>query len=197
MGNRNQHGWNHQKSNPQEIGSLFEAVGMSSFSLKASDLKGKRATYGAWHVAGSNALIGLEAKGSKVLAGVTAMPMSAWGWSSPGGDFAEFSTEVQSKSGVDVFDGPITDFIPQQWVNDYNSITVELNLGHHVVAENNSQQQGNDGNTSDARLLGGVEQRLDGSEARQYQGSYSNDIARGGSFHPEIVACKEQFNGNL
>lgn len=197
MGNHNQYGWNHQQSNAQEVSSLFKGVGVRTLGLKAPNLHGKRSSDGAWHVAGSNALVGLEAQGSKVLAGVAAMPVSTRGWSSPSGNFAELSREVQSKAGVNVFDGAVTNFVSNEWVENHDSIAVELDLGHHVVAKNDSQQQCNDGQAIDSCLLGGVEQRLDGSEARQNQGSDSNDITRGGSFHPEIVARKEQFNGNL
>mgnify|MGYP007070465846 CR=1 FL=1 len=197
MGNRNQYGWNYQQSNAQEVSSLFEAGRVFPFSLKAPNLHGKRSSDRAWHVAGSNALIGLEAQGSKVLAGVTAMSVSSGSWSSPSRNLAEFSGQGEGKSGVNVLNGTVTNFVSKQWVQNHDSIAVELNLGHHVVAENNSQQQGDDGQAINSRLLGGVEQRLDGGQARQRQGGYSNDIARGGSFHPEIVARKEQFNGNL
>ena len=197
MGNRNQYGWNYQQSNAQQVGSLLEAVRVSPFSLKASNLHGKRTSDRAWHVAGSNALVRLEAQGSKVFAGVAAMSVSSRSWSSPSRNLAEVTGQGQSKSGVNVLDGAVTNFVAKEWVQNHDSVAVELNLGHHVVAKNNSQQQGNDGQAISSRLLGGVEQRLDGGEARQRQGGYSNDIARGGSFHPEIVARKEQFNGNL
>lgn len=197
MGNRNQYGWNYQQSNAQQVGSLFEAVRVFPFSFKASNLHRKRTSDRAWHVAGSNALVGLEAQGSKVLAGVAAMSVSSGSWGSPSRNLAEFTGEGEGESGVNVFDGTVTNLVSQEWVQNHDLVTVELNLGHHVVTENNSEQQGNDGKAINSRLFGGVEQRLDGSEARQNQGSYSNDIARGGSFHPEIVARKEQFNGNL
>lgn len=197
MGNRNQYGWNHQQSNAQQVGSLFEAVGEFTFSLKASNLHGKRSSDGAWHVTWSHALVGLEAQGSKVLTGVAAMPVSSGSWGRPSGNLAKFSGQSQSKSGVNAFDSAVTDFKAKQWVENNDLVTVELNLGHHVEAKDNSQQQGNDGQAIDSRLLGREEQRLNGSEACQDQGGYSNDIARGGSFHPEIVARKEQFNGNL
>lgn len=197
MGNRNQYSWNYQQSNAQEVSSLLEAGRVSTLSLKAPNLHGKRTSDRAWHVAGSNALIGLETKGSKVLAGVAAMSVSSGSWGSPSRNLSEFTGEVEGESGVNVLDGAVTNFVSKQWVQNHDSIAVELNLGHHVVTKDDSQQQGNDGQAINSRLLGRKEQRLYGGEARQYQGGYSNDIARGGSFHPEIVARKEQFNGNL
>lgn len=197
MGNRNQYGWNHQQSNAQQVGSLFEAVGEFTFSLKASNLHGKRSSDGAWHVTRPYALVGLEAQGSKVLTGVAAMPVSSGSWGRPSGNLAKFSGQSESKSGVNALDSSVTDFKSQQRVENNDFVALELNLGHHVEAKDNSQQQGNDGQAIDSRLLGREEQRLNGSEACQDQGGYSNDIARGGSFHPEIVARKEQFNGNL
>jgi hypothetical protein len=125
------------------------------------------------------------------------MSVSSGSWGSPSRNLSEFTGEVEGESGVNVLDGAVTNFVSKQWVQNHDSIAVELNLGHHVVTKDDSQQQGNDGQAINSRLLGRKEQRLYGGEARQYQGGYSNDIARGGSFHPEIVARKEQFNGNL
>lgn len=197
MGNRNQYGWNHQQSNANQVGSLFEAVGMASLGLVAPNLKCKRPADCAWQIAGSNALIGLEAESLKVLAGVAAVAMSAGSRGRPGRNLAKFSGEVEGETGVDLLDGPVTDFVAQQRIDNDDSIASELNFWDHVVTKHNSQQQGDDCQTGKASLLGGVEQRLDGGKARQHQGAYGNDIARGGSFHPEIVARKEQFNGNL
>jgi hypothetical protein len=124
------------------------------------------------------------------------VPQSGWSWSSPSQNLSEFTLEGESKSGVDILDGGHADFVPSEWVDDYHLGLINTHSGEDVVGIDNAQNQGNNGNATNTSFEALVE-ALQAGDTTQDQTCNGNDITRGGSFHPEIVARKEQFNGNL
>ena len=161
-----------------------------------ANLHGKGSGNGAGKVAGANLFTLLEAQDSKVLFGVAAVSESRRSWSSPSRHLAKVTGEVQGKAGVDLLDRPKANLMASQWVEDVNLVGLDLEGWNDVVGVNNAQNQHNNRNASDASFEAGVE-ALQAGNASEEQTCKCNDVARGGSFHPEIVARKEQFNGNL
>ena len=185
---------NAQKANPVR-GALVAPV--SGFFLHgSSNLKSEGAGNGAGQVARSNLLTILESHDRKVLLGVTPVAMPRRSRGGPSQNLSELTLEGERESGVDILDGGNTDFVPSEWIHDYYALTTHADSGYDVVGKNNAQNQGNNGNAADTSLLAGVE-ALQAGDTTQDQTCNGNDITRGGSFHPEIVARKEQFNGNL
>ena len=183
-----------QNANP--VGGALIATISGGFRHGSANLQSEGTGNGAWHVAGSNLLALLEPHDSKVLLGVTAMTMSGRSWGSPSQNLSELTLEGERESGVDILDGGNTDFVPSEWIHDHYALSTNADSGYDVVGKNNAQNQGNNGNAADTSLLAGVE-ALQAGDTTQDQTCNGNDITRGGSFHPEIVACKEQLNGNL
>lgn len=196
MRNQNSYARQGNAQNAYPVGGATVASIAGLLLQGSANLQRKGAGNGAGQVAGSNLLAVLEAHDSEVLLGVAAVSKSRRSWGSPSQNFAEFTPKGESKSGVDIFDGGQTDFVPSQWVDDYHAFATKAHRGNHVVGENHTEHQGNDGQTPESRLWALVEALQTGDTA-QDQTCNGNDITRGGSFHPEIVARKEQFNGNL
>ena len=196
MRNQNSYAWKGNAQNANPVGGALVASVSGFFGHGSANLQGEGAGNGAGQIAGSNLLTFLETHDSKVLLGVTAVSESGWSWGSPSQNLSEFTSEGESESGVDIFDGGNTDFVPSEWVHDHYALSTNADSGYDVVGKNNAQNQGNNGNAADASLCAGVE-ALQAGDTTQDQTCNGNDITRGGSFHPEIVARKEQFNGNL
>ena len=196
MRNQNSYARQGNAQNAKPVGGAPIASVSGLFLDGSANLQGEGAGNGAGQIAGSNLLTFLETNDSKVLLGVTAVSQSGWSWSSPSQNFAEFTLEGESESGVDILDGGHADFVPQQWVEDYHALSTKADSWDHVVGIDDAQNQGNNRNATHTSLCAGVE-ALQAGDNTQDQTCNGNDITRGGSFHPEIVARKEQFNGNL
>ena len=162
----------------------------------SANLQREGARNGAGQIAGSDLLTLLEAHDGEVLLGVAAVSQSRWSWGSPSQNLAELTPERECESGVDIFDGGQADFVPREWVEDYYAFNVKAHSGKNVVGEDSAHNQGHDGDTADSSF-GALVEALQACDTTQNQTCNGNDITRGGSFHPEIVARKEQFNGNL
>ena len=196
MRNQNSYARQGNAQNAKPVGGALIASISGLFRHGSANLQGKGAGNGAGQVTGSNLLTLLEAHESKVLLGVTAVSQSGWSWSSPSQNLSEFTLEGESKSGVDILDGGHADFVPSEWVDDYHLGLTNTHGGENVVGIDNAHNQGNNGNATNTSFEALVE-ALQAGDTTQDQTCNGNDITRGGSFHPEIVARKEQFNGNL
>lgn len=175
----------------------FEVAGVTRVLRHGfANLHGKGAGNGAGKVAGSNFFTLLEPQDSKVLFGMAAMSESRGSWSGPSRHLSKVTGQVQGKASIDLLDRSKADLMTSQWVEDVNLVGFDLEGWNDVVGVNNAQDQHNNRNASDASFEAGVE-ALQAGNASKEQTCKCNDVARGGSFHPEIVARKEQFNGNL
>ncbi len=196
MRNQNSYARQGNAQNAKPVGGAVIASVSGLLRHGSANLQGEGAGNGAGQIAGSNLLTLLEAHESEVLFGVTAVSEPRWSWSSPSQNLAEFTPEGESESGVDILDGGHADFVPSEWVEDYHLGLPNTHRGEYVVGIDNAHNQGNNGNATHASFEARVE-ALQAGDTTQDQTCNGNDITRGGSFHPEIVARKEQFNGNL
>ena len=190
---RNQnHKWNNHAcdTKPVGLGAPSEVAGVTILD-SFSDLVGERAGNRAGEIAGSNRLALFETEEPEVFDRSTAVSVSTGSRCCPSGDRLTIADQLQSESGVNIFDSSESDLAFGKWVGDNNLVGLDFNLGEDVVSPNQSQQEQHDAAGLDTVLL--IEPNgLNHGQSSQHQARYGNYVARSRSvIHSQILSRQE------
>lgn len=148
-----------------------------------------------WKVARPHIVPVLEAKSSKVLGGVASVAESARSRGRPGGNFSEVTSNVQSKSGVNILNCSESNFVSKKWVSNNEQVLAKFQRWNDVVRKDKTQSQQDYCCSLPASFWFGEFESVDERKAGHDDGKDCNQIAGRRSFHPVIFARKEQKNG--